>query len=263
MRIEQLGDGEPELAILGGVHGDEPCGVHAIEQLLDDDPVVDRPVKCVIANERALDRNKRYTETDLNRAFPGDPDGDDYETRLAHELVDELHGCTTLSMHSTQSYSRPFAIVEKADPLTEMIGPYLSIDAVVEAGPETFANALVGYVDVIEVECGKQGSEQAADNAVELVREFLQVTGAIDGDLDPAGALPVFELTEPIPKADGTEYAVTVENFQRVESGEPIATIDGHEIVAEKPFHPVLMSKEGYDAQFGYRAEKTDHLEHR
>ncbi len=257
MRVEQLGDGEPELAVLGGVHGDEPCGVHAIETLLDANPPVERPVKCIIANERALERNVRYTETDLNHVFPGDSDASAHETRLAHKLLEELQGCTTLSMHSTQSYSRPFALVEAMDPLTEMIGPYLSIDAVVEVGNE-FADALVGYV--VEVECGMQGSQEAADNAVDLVYEFLTATGALSGSIDSTGALPVFALNAPIPKADSIDYAVHVENFQRVESGDTIATIDGHEIVAEQPFHPVLTSANGYDKQFGYTAEKIDLL---
>lgn len=42
MHVEQLGNGNPELAILGGVHGDEPCGEHAIEALLDAEPAVSR-----------------------------------------------------------------------------------------------------------------------------------------------------------------------------------------------------------------------------
>lgn len=36
MQIETLGEGEPKIAIVGGIHGDEPCGVHAVETLLDE-----------------------------------------------------------------------------------------------------------------------------------------------------------------------------------------------------------------------------------
>ncbi len=261
MRVEQLGDGEPALAVVGAIHGDEPCGAHAIEALLDAEPALKRPVKFVIANERALEQNKRYTETDLNRSFPGEADADAFETRLAHELLEELRGCTTLSMHSTQSYGQPFAIVEKADPLTEMICPYLPIDAVVETGPETFANALVGYVDVIEVECGLQGSPQAAENAVEIIYEFLAATGAIDDPIDPSGALPVFQIGEAIPKQPADSYAVHAENFRRVNEGEAFATVDGQEVIANEPFYPVLMSEEGYSQQLGYTAEQIDLLE--
>lgn len=262
MRVEQLGEGEPELALLGGVHGDEPCGVHAIGALLDAEPALERPVKCIVANERALDRNMRYTETDLNRVFPGDPDAPAYETRLARKVLDELQGCTTLSMHSTQSYERPFALVEAMDPLTEMLAPYLSIDAVVETEIETFDNTLVSYVDVIEVECGLQGTQEAADNAVELVYEFLAATGALPGSIDPTGTLPIFQIGEAIPKQEGSDYTVHAENFRQVDEGEVFATVDEQAVIAEEPFHPVLMSEEGYSQQFGYTAEKIDLLEH-
>lgn len=261
MRVEQFGDGEPELAILGGVHGDEPCGEHAIEALLDADPPVNKPVKCIIANERALERNVRYTETDLNRGFPGNPDTEAYEPRLAHELLEELEGCITLSLHSTQSYDRPFALVEEADPFAEMICPYLSIDAIVEVGKDGVPGGLVSYVDVVEVECGTQGSTQAAENAVEIVDEFLAATGAIDNPIEPTGALPVYELGEPIPKAGGETYAVHVENFDRVEPGEIVATVDDREIVAEESFFPVLLSADGYNEQFGFAAERSNLLE--
>lgn len=264
MRVEQLGEGEPDLAVVGSIHGDEPCGAHAIETLLAEEPAVERPVKFIIANERALDRNVRYVETDMNRVFPGNPDAEAYETRLAYKLLEELRGCTTLSMHSTQSYSRPFAIVDEAGPLAETICPHLSIDVLVETA-DFVKNTLVGYVDVVEVECGLQGSDQAAENAVQLVREFLTAAGALpgsgSGSVEPEDrAIPVYQLQKLIPKQPADSYAVHVENFERVDEGSPYATIDDRELIAEEPFYPVLMSPYGYDSQLGYAAELNGKL---
>lgn len=260
VRVEQLGEGEPELAILGGIHGDEPCGVQAIETLLDADPDVERPVKCIIANERALERNVRYVEADMNRVFPGDSTAETYERRLAAALLEELRGCTTLSMHSTQSYSEPFAIVEETGPVAERICPALSIDAIVEVGP-IVENALVGYVDVVEVECGLQGTQQAAANAEQLVREFLTATGALAGPEtpdQPEHAVPVYRLQHHIPKEPAADsYAVHVDNFERVDEGTTYATIDDTDLIAEEPFYPVLMSPYGYKSQLGYVGTRT------
>lgn len=261
MRVEQLGEGEPDLAVVGSIHGDEPCGAHAIETLLDEAPDVERPVKFIIANERALDRNVRYVETDMNRVFPGDPDAEAYETRLAHELLEELRGCTTLSMHSTQSYGGPFAIVDEAGPLASSICPYLSIDVLVETA-EFVENTLVGYVDVVEVECGTQGTDEAAENAIQIVREFLTAAGALSGSIDQEEtAIPVYQLQKLIPKQPADSYAVHVKNFERVSEGSPYATIDDTELIAEEPFYPVLMSPYGYDRQLGYAAELNGTLE--
>ncbi|MWG36722.1 succinylglutamate desuccinylase/aspartoacylase domain-containing protein [Halomarina oriensis] len=259
MRIEQLGDGEPEIAILAAVHGDEPCGVHAVERLLADDPAVERPVKFVVANERALARGVRYTESDLNRVFPGSPDADSHEERLAHYLLNELRGLTTFSMHSTQSYDEPFAVVDEAGALADSICPYLSVDAVVEATGFT-EGRLVEYADVVEVECGLQGTSKAAENAVTLAYEFLAAVGALPSERTPAEEVPVFRLRKLVPKRTAEEYAVFAANFQRVAAGEPFAAIDGEKLVADEPFYPVLMSPYGYEEEFGYAGELSGQL---
>lgn len=259
MRIEQLGDGEPEIAILAAIHGDEPCGVYAVERLLADDPAVERPVKLIVVNERALARGVRYTETDLNRVFPGSPDADSHEERLAHELLNELRGLTTFSMHSTQSYDEPFAVVDEAGSLAAAVCPYLTVDAVVEATGFT-EGRLVEYADVVEVECGLQGTSTAADNAVTLIYEFLSAVGALPSERAPAEEVPVFRLRKLVPKRTAEEYAVFAANFQRVSAGEPFAAIDGEKLVADEPFYPVLMSPYGYEEEFGYAGELSGQL---
>ncbi|WP_330633785.1 M14 family metallopeptidase [Halocatena halophila] len=259
MMVEQLGDGEPELAVVGGIHGDEPCGVRAIERVLADPPSVTRPVKLIIANERALAQGVRYTETDLNRVFPGDPGSDAYETRLAHELLTEINDCTTLSMHSTQSYGRPFAIVDETGPNAREICPQLTVDALVEVG-SIVGDALASFVDVIEVECGYQGSAEAVEYAHTLVMDFLRATGSVAGESCEPRETPMFELREPIPKRDGSDCSVLVENFERVGAGTAYAMIDGITQTAETPFYPVLMSANGYERQLGYAADKIGQI---
>jgi succinylglutamate desuccinylase len=259
MRVEQLGEGDPEIGVLAAVHGDEPCGVRAVETVFSGEPELQRPVKVVVANERALARGVRYTEGDLNRVFPGDPDADSYERRLAHRISQELRGLTTFSMHSTQSYGRPFAVVGSADALAEAVCPYLSIDAVVEA-TEFSEGRLVEYADVIEVECGLQGTARAGENAVALLEEFLSAVGALPSDRGDPEEVPVFRLSRMVTKRPADEYAVFAANFERVSAGEPFAAVDGEKLIADEPFYPVLMSPYGYENEFGYAGELTGKL---
>ncbi|MFB6191919.1 MAG: succinylglutamate desuccinylase/aspartoacylase family protein [Haloarculaceae archaeon] len=266
MRVEQLGAGEPELAIVGGIHGDEPCGRRAVERLLADDPDVDRPVKLVVANEEALERNARYVEEDLNRAFPGDPDGTTHESRLAAELTRELRGCTVFSLHSTRSYAAPFALVDELGATARSICPSLTVEAVVETAEFSVGRliAVQDVVDVVEVECGLQGSEGAARNAVSLCYEFLAATGALPRDGEPAlgHAVPVFRLTRQIPKpVGGGPFRVFARNFERVAAGEAFAAAADEEFVAEESFYPVLLSPDGYEDVFGYAAELCGRLD--
>jgi predicted deacylase len=268
MRVEQLGDGEPELAIVGSIHGDEPCGRRAVERLLADDPDVDRPVKLVIANEAALEANVRYVEEDLNSAFPGDPDGNTHESRLAAALTRELRGCTVFSLHSTRSYAAPFALVDELGGTARSICPHLTVEAVVETAEFSTGRliAVQDVVDVLEVECGLQGSEGAARNAVSLCYEFLAAAGALParGDPELGHAVPVFRLTRQIPKpVDGGPYRVFARNFERVAAGEPFAEADGEPFVAEDSFYPILLSPDGYEDVFGYAAELVGRLDDR
>ncbi|MFB6188479.1 MAG: succinylglutamate desuccinylase/aspartoacylase family protein [Halapricum sp.] len=259
MRIEQLGDGEPDVAVVAAIHGDEPCGVKAIERLLKGDPDVDRPVRLIVANEEALAADRRYLDEDLNRAFPGDPGGVTHEDRLAADLTTAIEGCTTLALHSTQSYERPFAIVQEASGTPLELAQHLSVDAVVETGPFDQGRLFEVVDRLVEVECGFQGSDSAADNATGLVREFLRATGVLSDEppLEPRDH-PVFRLNDVVPKSEADEYEVFVRNFERVEAGDAFAAVDGERIVAEESFYPVLLSAYGYEDVFGYAAEKVD-----
>ncbi|MFW5965720.1 MAG: succinylglutamate desuccinylase [Halodesulfurarchaeum sp.] len=254
MRIAQLGTGKPELAIIGAVHGDEPCGVAAIDHLLESTPVVDRPVRLIVANEAALEAGVRFIDADLNRSF-------DYVTPAAHEaplaekLRQAIKGMTVLSIHSTRSTADPFAIVSGLDEGVGAIVSRLSVEAVVDAGPPSEGRIFDTTSTVIEVEAGRQGSEDAARNAIRIAEEFLQATGALKGGREPIGH-PLFELGEAIQKPPANRYAVHAKNFTRVEEGDVFASADGEGILADRTFWPILLSAGGYQDIFGYRGEK-------
>lgn len=259
MRTYTLGDGPPEVAVVGGIHGDEPCGEAAISRLVAADPPVERPVKLIVANEAARDRGVRYVDTDLNRTFDGQA-GDDHEHGLARRLAAEVRGLTTLSLHSTRSYANPFAIVNGVEGAAGEVVTRLPVDAVVDV-----ANDLGGRLfeleatPLVEVECGLQGSDTAADNAERVTRAFLAATGALPPGPE-ARAVPVYRMGAPVSKPPAESYGVPVENFRRVERGETFARADDRRFVADDPFYPVLFSADGYDDIFGYVGERAGEL---
>ncbi|MFB6152176.1 MAG: succinylglutamate desuccinylase/aspartoacylase family protein [Haloarculaceae archaeon] len=260
MRVEDIGEGDPEVAVVGGIHGDEPCGVRAVESFLDERPAVERPVRFVVANEAAVERGVRYVDRDLNRVFPGDPDGTALEERLAYDLATAVGDCTTLALHSTQSYDRLFALVDGVGDLARSVCPRLSVDAVVETGGAE-GRIFDAAPRTVEVECGRQSTDAAARNARAVTREFLAATGVLaEGDGPTRERLPVFELGDAVPKEPADEYEVFVENFEEVDAGEAFAAADEEPVVAEEAFHPVLMSAYGYEDVFGYTAERVGTL---
>lgn len=81
----------PTALIQAGIHGDEIAGVHALEELLEEDirPERGRLLICPRMNPAAYRERKRAREggLDLNRCFPGDPDAPEFERRLAHRFM--------------------------------------------------------------------------------------------------------------------------------------------------------------------------------
>lgn len=253
MQVHTVGEGTPEVAVVGAVHGDEPCGARAIERFLASDPEVDRSAKLIVANERALDQGVRYVETDLNRALPGDPDSDLYEERLAHELMEEVRNCVALGVHSTVSYQHAFANVAYLNERKRDVVAHLPVTGIVDftvvAGGRSVE--LPGFVDI---EAGYQGSAEAVDNAYDCLRAFFRTTGVLPGD-PPSPDPGFYEVTEPIYKDPGKEYEFLGTNFERVDAGETFARVDGDPLAAEEPFWPVLMSSDGHDVLLGYRSD--------
>ncbi|MDY6773984.1 MAG: hypothetical protein SVS85_02190, partial [Candidatus Nanohaloarchaea archaeon] len=105
----------------------------------------------------------------------------------------------------------------------------------------------------IIVEVGYQGSEEAVDNAVEVIENFLAYHGAIDSDYEVSDP----ELFEYYDTVEG-DWEFTAENFERVEEGETFAVRDGESLEADEPFYPVLMSTHGYKGILGHKARKIE-----
>lgn len=249
MESEVLGEGEPEHAVIFHVHGDEPAGGKAVERLKESDIELLKPLKLVEANPQAAEEGVRYIDTDLNRVFPGDPDSDLLEERLASRIIDELEGFKVLNIHSTRSSPTPFCNLKEAD---REKAKWVGIEkfAVFEDGNGSAEN----YLDSVLLEVGPQGSDKAAEQAFEVLMNFLSYHGIVDGEV-PEKEVEFYRIFE---KVEGGDYVFTGENFSIVERGEKYAERSGEDVLAEESFYPVLMSTNGYDDMLGFKAEKME-----
>lgn len=255
VRVKYLGEGSPRIAIIGGIHGDEPSGADAVSRLIEDDPPVEKPVKLIIANEEALSQNVRFIDTDLNRAFGDSPDESAHEYGLAQDLAQEIEGCLTLSLHSTQSHEEPFGIVNELSDELQRVCPYLSIVALVLVDGQD-GRLFASNSSLIEVEAGYQGSAVASENAYRIAREFLTATGVLPG-WTVGRELPIFRMGDRLPKPPAGSYEVFASNFEEVPSGTVYAKADDEEFVADESFSPILLSANGYQYQFGYKGKRV------
>ncbi len=256
-RVEEIGTGAPVAAVVGGTHGDEPSGMHAIETILEEVRTGKRSVhnacRFITANPLALRAGKRYIESDLNRSFPGTENGT-LEERLAHQICELIADIPTLALHATHARNTPFAFINRDDTTAAELARSISIPNLVLAdGEDIGAMSVCG--SVLTVETGPQGSQEAIEHATQLTEEFLVATDVFAGqstESDPT----IFEFDSVIDRPEGEEFEVLVENFTRVEAGDPYVRVDGEVLRAETSFYPILLSAYGYEDILGYRGQK-------
>jgi succinylglutamate desuccinylase len=253
MRVEKLGDGKAEYAVVANLHGDEPCGREAVEKFLSEDRETRKPVKFIVVNERAVEQDTRYIDDDLNRSFPGDPESDSHEERLAAELMEEVEGTKVIDFHSTRSQDEPFATVSDIDDETLELVRASGVQDVAYF-PSESGTLNEQEIPAVTIEAGRQGTRQAADQAYEILVNFLAAEGVIDAD---------YELSEPeiyryYETVEGSDLEFVAENFSLVEEGDVFAYQGDHKVKAQEDFYPILMSTDGYEDILGYKAQKIE-----
>lgn len=258
MRVTTLGAGDPDVVVVGGVHGDEPCGAAAIDRFLAEEHEILRPVKLIVVNQPALERGVRSIDTDLNRILPGDPTSDLYEERLAHDFFHEVAGCTGLGLHSTVSYDRPFGAAANLNETKQNTFEALRhVENVMDSTAVSNGGRCVDLPWFVDVEAGEQGSAAAVDYAYDCLVDFLRHMDVLPGETDPAPT-NIYRVFDLVWKEDDATYHFLRENFEHIKEGEVYATRDDEELVAERDFWPILMSDHGHQELFGYRGTRED-----
>lgn len=256
MKLIERGAGSPRVAVVGGIHGDEPAGEAIVEQLIQDLTVDAGTVQLVIANEPALEAEQRYTKTDLNRTFPGDSEGDVYETALADRLVSVLEGADAiLAVHTSKSVPPPFAIYSDLTESVRRTVTGLPVEYVVDAGSlrSTTLDSVLPHT--VSIESGKQGSQEAVDFGLDCAYAFLRAHGVLQDEPPNFGEKQLVTAREEVPKGGGDPH-VYYRNFEQIPQGEVFARDDEytHRVDSEDVV-PVLASERGYDDIFGLYGE--------
>lgn len=251
MQVFTRGEGEPEITVVGSVHGDEPAGKNAILNFLEKDLKYNRPVKFIIANEKALEKEVRFLDTDLNRSFPGDSESENHEERLASELLKEIENTKVLDLHTTRSYPEPFATFTHLNDETTSILKASGVNYATHFPEES--GTLHEQTTGIVIETGLQGTDQARKNAEKIIENFLASMDVIEAERPQLeDSLEIFRYFETV---EG-DWEFLADNFKLVKKGEVYAQKEGEVLEASENFYPVLMSTDGYDGMLGFKARK-------
>lgn len=233
----------PVSIILAGVHGDELCGVQAIQEITPGLEVARGVVRFVFGNPRALAAHVRYTEENLNRMFGEDEVysarvRQSYEFRRAQELKQLFHDADALlDLHASHTpESIPFAICERnaADlvrylPVKRVVSGF---DAVQPGGTDYYMNSL-GKIGIC-IECGYINDSSAFDVARDSILAFLVARGHIDGQRQtyPQSNTHIDQLYRT--KTDRFRLAQPFSDFAQIDTGELIGHDGDEEIRAKR-----------------------------
>lgn len=185
----------PKSAIFVGVHGDEVCGIYAVQELLKNFSLDKGSVIFVFGNPKAIEKGTRYVDFNLNRSFKEISEYTEtvqrtYEFKRAQELKKYLETVDVLlDVHSSGSISsEPFIICEEnADDIVNAFSERFTkivhgFDALQSGGTDYYMNS-IGKIGIC-IECGSHQDPNAKDLAKETIVRFLEIRGHFNKNIE-------------------------------------------------------------------------------
>ena len=250
--IELLGDKSgPVSIILVGVHGNEKCGIYALEKILPSLKIESGRVLIVYGNPKAIDQNVRYVEVNLNRMFKLDKNISEeekksYEYGRAQFIKKYLEQADVLlDIHASFTpNSSPFVICESnAKGIIEYLPSNLVVsgfDKVEPGGTDYYMNS-IGKVGIC-FECGYLGDSKSIYLAEESVYAFLKARGHIQNDLIPREQTYINMYDLYLTKTKKFSLVKDFIDFEIVLKDQDIG-IDGEKIIKAKKDSVILFAR--------------------
>ena len=256
------GDGGKNILVIGCVHGDELIGQKVINKLRGL-TISGGTLVTVIANVRAVELRKRFIDRDLNRSFPGNPEGN-HEERLAHNLLPLIKKADfVLDIHSTTTDTTSAIILTKINKSIRQLLHVFNPKRIVVMKQEVGKSALVGHCKAgISFEYGKDKSEKAYKETLVDIINILEEYGIIEKKKKRVSNISrrteYFQIFGTLARPIGFSLEKNIKNFSLIKRGEIIARYNEHTQKASRNFYPVLFGEKAYKEIWGFMAKKIE-----
>lgn len=274
----------PTIVFFGGIHGNEPAGIFALETVLSklETKNVGGSIYAISGNLKALKEGKRYINKDLNRLWTQKDIDALLQSRslvsehheqleiynLIHEILLKNKGpFYFIDLHTTSSKTLPFitindAIINRKFSEQFPVPIVLGIEEYLQGPLLSYINTL-GYVS-LGFESGQHNSKNAISNCVAFINLVLKQTKVVPHlDFDKnyktlkIAAQSIdkfFEIAylHRIENIDSFDILPAFKSFERIKKGELIAKHNNKEITARysgRIFMP-LYQKNGNEGFF-------------
>ncbi|MCW5514699.1 succinylglutamate desuccinylase/aspartoacylase family protein [Muriicola sp. Z0-33] len=263
----------PTFILFGGIHGNEPAGILALERVFDDLKKYSLPIKGKIygirGNLKGLSARKRFLDHDLNRLWtnsnipiirnkaPEERSVEEAELMEIYALLKEILDTNTapfyfIDIHTTSSRTVPFITINDA-----LINRRFSrcFPLPVVLGIEEYLHGpLLSYINergylAVGIESGQHDAVEAVDNAISFIWIAL-----VSAELIPASELPelkvhyhklknatygnrsFYEILSRRELFPGDQFKMEegFQSFEKIPEGILLAEHNGEEILAPK-----------------------------
>ncbi len=233
-------------------HGDEPVGKFAMEELSEDESLR-QSFDYIIGNPKALSKNLRYTEADLNRSAPGKRYGKAYEQRRAFEIMTETKPYRyVIDLHQTRANDRIILILMKLNARTLALASVLPVkDVLYWPSSEMNTGPLTQFVPRgIEIESGTKTSLEKTKRKLQgVIKTFLARINDIS--VEETRLRKRFTLPE------GKRFYYVYEKIEVGDVADPTTLKDfGKVRTSKESFTALLFGK--YAGLIGYKMKKID-----
>lgn len=275
----------PLLLITAAVHGNEPSGVRALENIFKtlhtEKPSIKGTFVGIVGNKAALDKKLRYLDEDLNRTWTSEniqnKVTDSNEKKEMFELIELLETLSEkkhthryfIDCHTTSSESLPFISVQESginnswaqqfpiyiirgfsDIVQGTIDGYFSRQGItgftVEAGQHDSAESETYHEGIIWI---------ALDKACHLnFDDLADIPNTVLKTMNETPRKKTLEIIHRFGLKDNDDFTMQkgFENFQAIKKGEHLATLNGTPVNSEWDayiFMPLYQAK-GNDGFF-------------
>ena len=243
-----LGNGQPSVAVVACLHGNEPVGEKVHRWLETQAHTFAGSVKLVFGNAKAFKKDKRFINKDLNRVFPGKEDGCYEEQRALKIMIDLENVDFVLDIHSrTPNTVEPFAIIPHEMKCERFVRASTMENVFVL--PKKKKNQIysgMAMIDTVKcpalaIESGQHKSFKTENVAIRIMQNILQAIGILPG---------IALLTRPrYFTGDKSLREIernmiiddNIREFKKIEKGQVIARGVNKTLIAERSFYPVAI----------------------
>lgn len=276
----------PLLFVTGGIHGNEPSGVKALQKVFEElektKPEIEGAIVGVVGNKKALNVDQRFIDKDLNRTWTIENvekgEKDTQEKKEMFEIIEVLKRYPEsdftkrhfLDCHTTSAATVPFISVQEVndnDAWAHKFPTYIirGFSDIVSGCIDHYMSrtGLTGFV----FEAGQHTDERSVENHEGVI--WLALKEACKLDLTQISCFPgcvdkfvqdnapdqkTFEIIHRHGLEDSDEFIMEpgFENFQKIEIGQLLAYQNGKEIRSEWDAHIFmpLYQSQGNDGFF-------------